>query len=31
MARMSANEFKNNIGAYSDAAMNEPVTIACHQ
>ena len=30
MTRVSATEFKTNIGAQSDAAMTEPVTIACH-
>nr|WP_321443444.1 type II toxin-antitoxin system prevent-host-death family antitoxin [uncultured Cohaesibacter sp.] len=31
MTRVSATEFKNNIGAFSDAAMNEPVIITSHQ
>ena len=31
MARVTATEFKNNIGAFSDAAMNEPVIITSHQ
>lgn len=31
MSRVSATEFKNNIGAFSDAAMNEPVIITSHQ
>ena len=31
MTRVSATEFKNNIGAFSDAAMSEPVMIASHQ
>ena len=31
MTRVSATEFKNNIGAYSDAAMSEPVIITSHQ
>ncbi len=31
MTRVSATEFKNNIGAFSDAAMNEPVIITIHQ
>ena len=31
MTRVSATEFKNNIGAFSDAAMNEPVIITNHQ
>lgn len=30
MTRVSATEFKNNIGAFSDAAMNEPVIITSH-
>jgi prevent-host-death family protein len=31
MTRVSATEFKNNIGAFSDAAMREPVIITSHQ
>ena len=31
MTRVCATEFKNNIGAYSDAAMSEPVIITSHQ
>lgn len=31
MTRVSATEFKNNIGTYSDAAMTEPVIITSHQ
>ncbi len=31
MTRVSATEFKNNIGAYSDPAMSEPVIITSHQ
>ena len=31
MTRVTATEFKNNIGAYSDAAMTEPVIITSHQ
>lgn len=31
MTRVSATEFKNNIGAFSDAAMIEPVIITSHQ
>lgn len=31
MTRVSATEFKNNIGAYSDAAMSAPVIITSHQ
>ena len=31
MTRVSATDFKNNIGAYSDAAMSEPVIITSHQ
>ena len=30
MTRVSATEFKNNIGAFSDAAMSEPVIITSH-
>ncbi|MBO6772274.1 MULTISPECIES: type II toxin-antitoxin system Phd/YefM family antitoxin [Thalassospira] len=31
MTRVSATEFKNNIGTFSDAAMHEPVIITSHQ
>ena len=31
MTRVTATEFKNNIGAFSDAAMNEPIIITSHQ
>jgi len=31
MTRVTATEFKNNIGAFSDAAMQEPVIITSHQ
>ncbi len=31
MTRVTATEFKNNIGAYSDTAMKEPVIITSHQ
>ncbi|MEQ9347263.1 MAG: type II toxin-antitoxin system Phd/YefM family antitoxin [Thalassospira sp.] len=31
MTRVSATEFKNNIGTFSDAAMQEPVIITSHQ
>ena len=31
MTRVTATEFKNNVGAFSDAAMREPVIIASHQ
>lgn len=31
MTRVTATEFKNNIGAFSDAAMREPVIITSHQ
>ncbi|MBY4893135.1 type II toxin-antitoxin system prevent-host-death family antitoxin [Rhodobacteraceae bacterium N5(2021)] len=31
MTRVSATEFKNNIGAFSDAAMDQPVIITSHQ
>jgi prevent-host-death family protein len=31
MTRVTATEFKNNIGAFSDAAMSEPVIITSHQ
>lgn len=30
MTRVSATEFKNNIGAFSDAAMDEPIIITSH-
>jgi len=30
MTRVTATEFKNNIGAFSDAAMSEPVIITSH-
>lgn len=30
MTRVTATEFKNNIGTFSDAAMNEPVIITNH-
>jgi len=30
MARVTATEFKNNIGAFSDVAMREPVIITSH-
>ena len=30
MTRVSATDFKNNIGAFSDAAMSEPVIITSH-
>lgn len=30
MTRVSATDFKNNIGVYSDAAMSEPVIITSH-
>lgn len=30
MTRVTATEFKNNIGAFSDAAMREPVIITSH-
>lgn len=30
MTRVSATEFRQNIGAFSDAAMNEPVIITSH-
>ncbi|MBM1222920.1 type II toxin-antitoxin system Phd/YefM family antitoxin [Ponticoccus sp. SC2-23] len=30
MARVTATEFRNNIGIFSDAAMNEPVIITSH-
>ena len=31
MTRVSATEFKNNIGSFSDLAMSEPVIITSHQ
>ncbi len=31
MTRVTATEFKNNVGACSDAAMREPVIITSHQ
>ena len=31
MTRVTATEFKNNIGAISDSAMQEPVIITSHQ
>ena len=31
MTRVIATDFKNNIGAFSDAAMNAPVIITSHQ
>lgn len=31
MTRVTATDFKNNIGAYSDTAMQEPVIITSHQ
>lgn len=31
MTRVTASEFKNNIGAFSDVAMREPVIITSHQ
>ena len=31
MTRVTATEFKNNIGAFSDAAMQEPVINTSHQ
>lgn len=30
MTRVTATEFKNNIGTFSDAAMSEPVIITSH-
>lgn len=30
MARVTATEFKNNIGTFSDAAMSAPVIITSH-
>ena len=31
MTRVTATEFKSNLGAFSDAAMREPVIITSHQ
>lgn len=31
MTRVTATEFKNNIGTFSDAAMLKPVIITSHQ
>ena len=31
MTRVTATEFKNNVGVFSDAAMREPVIITSHQ
>ena len=31
MTRVTATDFKNNVGAFSDAAMREPVIITSHQ
>ncbi len=31
MTRVSATEFQSNIGAFSDAALREPVIITSHQ
>ena len=31
MTRVSATDFKNNIGVYSDAAMHDPVIITSHK
>ena len=31
MTRVTATEFKNNVSAFSDAAMREPVIITSHQ
>ncbi|NRA87152.1 MAG: type II toxin-antitoxin system prevent-host-death family antitoxin [Rhizobiales bacterium] len=31
MTRVTATEFKNNIGTFSDAAMSKPVIITSHQ
>lgn len=31
MTRVTATEFRNNIGSFSDAAMNEPVIITSHE
>ncbi len=31
MTRVSATDFKNNIGAFSDAAMSKPVIITSRQ
>lgn len=30
MVRVTATEFKNNIGKFSDAAMTEPVVVTSH-
>lgn len=30
MPRVTATDFKNNIGTFSDAAMSEPVIITSH-
>ena len=30
MTRVTATEFKNNIGKFSDAAMTEPVIVTSH-
>ena len=30
MPRVTATEFKSNLGAFSDAAMREPVIITSH-
>lgn len=30
MTRVSATEFKNNLGTYSDAAMSSPVIVTSH-
>lgn len=30
MTRVTATDFKNNVGAFSDAAMREPVIITSH-
>ena len=31
MTRVTATEFKNNIGRFSDAAMTNPVIVTSHQ
>lgn len=31
MTRVTATEFKNKVGEFSDAAMREPVIITSHQ
>ncbi|KIT14721.1 type II toxin-antitoxin system Phd/YefM family antitoxin [Jannaschia aquimarina] len=31
MTRVTATDFKNNVGAFSDAAMRKPVIITSHQ